>query len=85
MRPSRQLSSRLAIRFCTERLARVVQPSTGYLGIRQAALMRGVNALEPTISAAGNVRDTSDKLEPSQRRMLNELLPGSRIELMPRS
>jgi hypothetical protein len=62
-----------------------LQPSTGYLGIRQAALMRGVKAIEPTMSAASNVRDTSDKLEPSQRRMLNELLPGSRIELMPRS
>jgi hypothetical protein len=63
-----------------------MQPSTGYLSIRQAALTRGVNAIDSTFSAASNVRDTGgDKLEPSQRRMLNELLPGARIELMPRS
>jgi hypothetical protein len=61
------------------------QLSTGYLGIRQVALTRGVNAIESTFSAASNVRDAGEKSEASQRRMLNELLPGSRIELMPRS
>lgn len=61
------------------------QPSTGYLGIRQAALTRGVNAIEPTVSAASSIHDRNDRVEPSQRRMLNELLPGTRIELMPRS
>jgi hypothetical protein len=61
------------------------QPSTGYLGIRQAALTRGVNAIDSTFSAASNVRDAGEKSDASQRRMLNELLPGARIELMPRS
>lgn len=61
------------------------QPSTGYLGIRQVALTRGVNAIDSTFSAASNAREVGERSETSQRRMLNELLPGSRVELVPRS
>jgi hypothetical protein len=63
----------------------LVQPSSGYLGVRYIALTRGVNAIEPSFSAANGGLDPSDDLQPSQRKMLNELLPSVRNESTPRS
>ena len=62
-------------------------PQSGYLGVRYIALTRGVNAIEPTLSL--NARNYGDKpsndLPPTQRELLNELLPSSHGATIPRS
>lgn len=61
------------------------QPTTGYLGIRQVALTRGINAIDSTFSATSSSRDPGENSSASQRQILDELLPSNRIELLPRS
>jgi hypothetical protein len=53
------------------------QPANGYLGIRYAALTRGVNAMDsgPSNSDLG---DPTGELDQTQRDMLNELLPAAK-------
>ena len=50
------------------------QPAVGYLGIRYAALTRGVNAIDTGPSNSGMV-DPIGELDQTQRKMLDELLP----------
>jgi hypothetical protein len=53
------------------------QPAIGYLGIRYAALTRGVNAIDTGPSNSG-VGDSTGALEQTQREMLDELLPSAK-------
>jgi hypothetical protein len=70
----------------------IFQPTSrnGYLSVRYVALRRGVDALEPTFpdatgqDTAGDYESTSEK-PPTQRNMLEELLPSRRHELNSRS
>jgi hypothetical protein len=61
----------------TEEWMSLRQPVKGYLGIRYAALTRGVNAIDtgPTNSGIG---DSTGALEQTQREMLDELLPSAK-------
>jgi hypothetical protein len=52
------------------------QASNGYLGIRYAALMRGVNEMETEGRNLDSV-DSPSGVEPTQRDLLNELLPST--------
>jgi len=61
------------------------QPNTGYLGMRHVALTRGVHAIDSSFLSHSHEGGPSEKSDASQRRMLNELLPGNRFDLMPRS
>lgn len=60
------------------RITQPVNPASGYLGVRNVALARGVNAMQMLSSAAhvGN-SEPADRTPPSQRNLLDELLPAS--------
>jgi len=62
-------------------------PQSGYLGVRYIALTRGVNAIEPMFSTNARVYGgkPSNDLPPTQRELLNELLPSSHGAAIPRS
>jgi hypothetical protein len=60
------------------RTAWSVKPGFGYLGVRNVALARGVNAIDMlSASAKFGASEPADKTVPAQRRMLDELLPAS--------
>jgi hypothetical protein len=60
------------------------RPDSGYLGIRYAALTRGVNAIDSGQSNLG-VGGSEDELDQSQRDMLNQLLPSAKNKKHSRS
>jgi hypothetical protein len=61
------------------------RPSSGDLGIRYVALMRGMSAWESSSQASIDDADSSNDPAPTQRKMLEELLPPSRHQMNPRS
>jgi hypothetical protein len=61
------------------------RPTSGYLGVRYAALVRGVDALEPSSQASTDDADSSNDTPQTQRNLLEELLPSARRPMNPRS
>ena len=58
-------------------------PSNGYLGIRYAALTRGVSAWRPRSQDSAGDGDSYDETPRTQRKMLEELLPSRKREINP--
>jgi hypothetical protein len=61
------------------------QPTSGYFGIRYAALIRGVDALEASSPDSADDADPSNNTPQTQRNILEELLPSARRQINPRS
>lgn len=61
------------------------RPGKGYLGVRYTALTRGVGALDPTSQGSTGSGGSAVELQPTQREMLNELLPSSHRQTNPSS
>jgi hypothetical protein len=76
-RPAEAVAAKARPDLATEEWMSLRQPAKGYLGIRYAALTRGVNAIDtgPTNSGIG---DSSGALDQTQREMLDELLPSAK-------
>jgi hypothetical protein len=73
-RPAEILSTNPQPSLATAEWMTLRQPAAGYLGIRYAALTRGVNAIDTGPLNSGIVEPIGE-LNQSQRKMLDELLP----------
>ena len=73
-RPAEVSSTKAQPRLVTAEWMTLRQPAAGYLGIRYAALTRGVNAIDTGPLNSGIV-DPIGELDQTQRKMLDELLP----------
>jgi hypothetical protein len=74
-RPAEVLSPKAQPSLATAEWTTFRQPATGYLGIRYAALTRGVNAIDAGPLNSG-IAEPIWELDQSQRKMLDELLPA---------
>jgi hypothetical protein len=83
-RPAETVSPKARQDLAAEDWMYLRQPANGYLGIRYAALTRGVNAIDTGPSNSG-VGDSMGELEQSQRQMLDELLPSTKSKKHSRS
>jgi hypothetical protein len=63
----------------------LLHPSNGYLGIRYAALTRGVDAWRPTPQTSAGDGDLYDEAPRTQCKMLEELLPSRKRQMNPQS
>jgi hypothetical protein len=59
------------------------QPTSGYLGIRYAALTRGVDAWRPSSQTSAGDGDSYSEAPRTQRKMLEELLPSRKRQINP--
>ena len=59
------------------------QPTSGYLGIRYAALTRGVDAWRPSSQTSVGGGDSYNETPRTQRKMLEELLPSRKRQINP--
>ncbi|HEX3599287.1 MAG TPA: hypothetical protein VHU84_04045 [Lacipirellulaceae bacterium] len=83
-RPVEAVSAKARQDLATEAWMALGQPANGYLGIRYAALTRGVNSIETGPSNLG-VADPAGELDQTQRDILNELLPSAKNKKHSRS
>jgi hypothetical protein len=83
----REAMARSPVQFASSTLGlRAFQhPTSGYLGVRYAALVRGVDALEPSSQVSTDDADSSNDTPQTQRNLLEELLPSARRPMNPRS
>jgi hypothetical protein len=83
-RPAEVLSTNTRPSLATAEWMYSRQPTAGYLGIRYAALTRGVSAIDTGPLNSGSA-DPIGELDQSQRKMLDELLPAAKSQKHSRS
>jgi hypothetical protein len=76
-RPAEAVAAKARQDLAAEDWMSLRQPAKGYLGIRYAALTRGVNAIDTGPSNSG-IGDPTGALDQTQREMLDELLPSAK-------